>query len=374
MDNIERRLFNNLQKPPLELEGRENVMGFLLVYATPVLMIVSAWLGRTTQYPNTFTLMPLGVVYVLLPVIQWAWSRPARMVPEKSWESTPWQLYDRALPVLSLAAQLVMLYVATDWWSSASLNSWGRLTLVFSTGVFSSIFAVNIGHELIHRRGKLDPFLGGVLLSTVGFGTFKVVHLQIHHPHMGTPLDFATARRDQGLYDFLWRNLSDNFAEAVRCERARLSEAGKSWWHSELLVWSLFSVLWCVLAWMFWGWMGSLFFVLQSLIAIMKLDSINYLQHYGLTRRVSDNGQFELVSAHHSWSDDRLLYNLFLLNLFRHSDHHMNPLRPYPLLREFADTPRYPYNYSVMFLLSLVPQAFRAVVHPCLDEYHQTRA
>lgn len=55
-------------------------------------------------------------------------------------------------------------------------------------------------HELIHRRQPLDRFIGGLLLSTVSFGTFKIVHLQVHHPYVGTPLDFHGKARPDDLF------------------------------------------------------------------------------------------------------------------------------------------------------------------------------
>jgi alkane 1-monooxygenase len=126
-------------------------------------------------------------------------------------------------------------------------------------------------------------------------------------------------------------------------------------------------VYWC-------GPLGGFFFLIQSLIAIMYLDVINYLQHYGLTRKMRSSGRPEPMQDHHSWTAAMFLDDLLLLNLPRHAHHHSQPQRPYQFLKDSSDAPRYPYSYGVMTMLLLVPALFRRVVHPCLDRFETARA
>ncbi len=42
----------------------------------------------------------------------------------------------------------------------AVIHPAGKILLVLTTGVFSAMFAITVAHELIHRRQKLDRFLG----------------------------------------------------------------------------------------------------------------------------------------------------------------------------------------------------------------------
>lgn len=342
-------------------------LSFLFVYAIPAVFLVSVWLGRTTGYANLCSWLPLLLAYGLVPLLQALWPRPLPLLPEEVGNNPAWQLYHRLLLWLSVPAQLAMLYVATAHWQAAALHGWGYAGHLLTTGIFSGMLAINLSHELIHHRQSLERCLGGVLLSTVGFGTFKIVHRQIHHRYVGTPLDFATARRGQSIYSFWRQCLVGNVSAALRCERQRCARTGKPLWRSELLLWYGLSGMWLALALTLWGWMGGVFFLAQSLLAIMKLDCINYLQHYGLTRRLDNTGRFEPVQEHHAWSQGFYLHDLFLLNLLRHGDHHAHPQRPYQLLRTYEDTPHYPYNYALMILLSFVPSVFRHVVHPILD-------
>jgi alkane 1-monooxygenase len=352
----------------------DDSVGFLLSYAIPGIVISSVWLGPASGYPNAVMLIPLCVGYVLVPVLQDLAPRRARPVPEGIASSRSWRWYYRVLPLLAVPPQLAMLAATTAYWSSGPLSPWGRALLLVTTGVFSTMFAINIAHELIHRRQRFDRSMGGVLLSTVGFGAFKVVHLKIHHRYVGTPRDFATATRGQSIYSFWIQNFVGNVREALRCERARLARAGRPAWRSELVVWYGLSAAWLALAIALWGWTGGLFFLLQSVIAIMKLDVINYLQHYGLTRRVDGEGRWEPVQPHHAWSQGLVLHDLLLLNLPRHSDHHVNPRRSFESLSDREDAPHYPWNYAIMTVLLLVPPLFRRVAHPALDRGRQGAA
>jgi len=349
-------------------------MGFLVVFLIPGIVMLSVALGAVYGFPNLAIWSPWFVGYVLVPFVQMRWPRePVHLSAERA-SSAGWTAYYRILPLLALPVQLAMLAVTTAAFVSGRYNGAGLIILTLTTGVFSAMFAVNTAHELIHRRDGLDRALGGLLLSTVSFGTFKVVHLQVHHRYVGTPLDFATARRGQTIYSFWLQSLAGNFAEAIRRERTRLRRAGKRAWHSELVPWFACTLLWLAASVQWWGWRGGLFFLMQSVIAIMYLDVINYLQHYGLTRQLGSGGRPEPVQDHHSWTAAMFLDDLLLLNLTRHAHHHSQPQHPYQLLTDSPDAPRYPYSYGVMTMLLLVPALFRRVVHPCLDEFEASRA
>jgi alkane 1-monooxygenase len=349
-------------------------MGFLIVFLIPGIVILSVALGAMYGHPNPAIWAPWIVGYVAVPIIQMYWPRePFHPSPAQT-ASAGWTAFYRILPLLALPAQIAMLAVTTAAFVSGRYDVAGRILLTITTGVFSAMFAVNIAHELIHRREKLDRAVGGLLLSTVSFGTFKIVHLQVHHPYVGTPLDFATAQRGQNIYSFWLRALAGNFVEAIRRERVRLRRSGKSVWTSELVPWTLCTLACLAASVYLWGPWGGLFFLLQSVIAIMYLDLINFLQHYGLTRQLGSGGRPEPVQDHHSWTAAMFLDDLLLLNLPRHAHHHSQPQRPYQLLVDSPDAPRYPYSYGVMAMLLLAPPLFRRIVHPCLDRFEAARA
>lgn len=349
-------------------------MGFLMSFGIPALVIACVWIGPMVGYPNALACIPLVVGYIVVPAVQALWRREPFQVPPKAAESPRWKAYYRVLPLLTVLPQLAMVAAATTAFATAPLSLFGRAVLIVATGVFSAMFAINVSHELMHRRQRLDRACAGILLSTVSFGTFKIVHLQVHHPYVGTPLDFATARRGQSIYSFWLQSFVGNFREAIRCERTRLARSGKSVWSSELFVWYGLTALWVAIAVAWLGWIAGAFFLAQSVIAVMYLDCINYLQHYGLTRRLIAPGRPEPMQDHHSWTGSMYLDDFLLFNLPRHSHHHTQPQRPFQLLKDSEDAPRYPFNYGVMTMVLLVPPLFRRIAHPRLDAFEAGRS
>ncbi len=104
----------------------------------------------------------------------------------------------------------------------------------------------------------------------------------------------------------------------------------------------------------FFGWQGGVFWLAQSLISILYLETVNYIEHYGLLRE-KINGRYEAINHHHSWNSSKFITNALLFNIQRHSDHHAHASRPYMILRHFDDSPQMPAGYAAMILLSFIP-------------------
>jgi alkane 1-monooxygenase len=276
----------------------------------------------------------------------------------------------------------VLLFGA--WALAVAPFSWvGALGWIVSIGLVGGAVAINPAHELIHKQTRLERRAGGLLLASVSYGGFKIEHLLGHHVHVATPKDGSTARLGESVYGFILRALWRNPLRALELEReshARRQHASRrqqSWslLRSELVGWYLASVgfaLICVLVVMQsadapW-WLGLVYFVGQSLIAISLLEIINYVEHYGLLRRTitegSRAGQPERVDVTHSWNSSYAFTNLLLFQLQRHSDHHAHPTRRYPLLRHFDESPQLPAGYATMVVLAAIPPLWRRVMDP----------
>ena len=81
-----------------------------------------------------------------------------------------------------------------------------------------------------------------------------------------------------------------------------------------------------------------------------------------MLRQKKENGRYERCQPHHSWNSNHKVSNLITLHLQRHSDHHAHPTRPYQVLRDYEDVPSLPSGYPTMFVLSMIPPAWRAVM------------
>jgi alkane 1-monooxygenase len=342
-------------------------LGYLLSFAVPGLVVLSAMLGRILGWADVSAFLPLVVAFCIVPLLSVLGSTEADRPPARPISRSA-NFYFRILPIIAVPAQIAALGVAVAHWTDAGLGPIGSIAWLLSIGLFNALFAIPVAHELIHRRSLFDQALGGVLLSTACLGTFKIVHVRLHHRYVGTDRDFASARRGDSLYAFWLRTLIDNPRTALRLEQIRLDRLHQSMWRSELVVWYGLSVMWFVLAVAFCGWASGVFFLLQSLVAMLVLDWTNYIQHYGLRRRADARGRYEPVRPHHAWSIDCRISNLALFNLLRHGDHHARPLEPYHTLAH-TPAPNYPYPFGIMMLLALATPLFRRVVHPLLDRF-----
>jgi alkane 1-monooxygenase len=118
-----------------------------------------------------------------------------------------------------------------------------------------------------------------------------------------------------------------------------------------------------------WGAMVALFgvellpyLVVQALVGIWLLESVNFLEHYGMKRQKNEKGRYERVNPSHSWNSNNIGTNVLLYHLQRHSDHHANPTRRYQALRDFPEAPVLPTGYAGMIVLTWVPSLWRRVM------------
>jgi alkane 1-monooxygenase len=224
------------------------------------------------------------------------------------------------------------------------------------------------GHELIHRKRSFQRAAGGLLLATVAYGSFKIEHIRGHHVCVATPDDPSSAPRGLDLYRFLLRAVPGNIARAWRLEAQRLRAQGTNALgpRNEFLLWTITTLSLAAGILIAYGGRGLVFFVVQCLVAIWLLETINYVEHYGLRRYRRPDGRYERVTADHSWDAPFLWSNWFLLNLQRHPDHHLHAAKPYQLLDHHPESPQLPGPYSAMIVLAHIPWLWTRVMDPRL--------
>ncbi|MCH9673870.1 MAG: alkane 1-monooxygenase [Gammaproteobacteria bacterium] len=321
------------------------VPGMVLV-GSALILVGSPWLGVT---------LPLLVIYLLTPGLNALRNRQ----PRHHAPSTVTARQRNALLLPALPMQLVVLGFAI--YAASLLPNPGLIFVwILSTGICSALFAVNVAHELMHSRHTRDRWLATGLLAAVCFPTFLGVHLAVHHRYVGTERDFQSAQLGQSLYRFWFGALVGHvryFVETVTATtRAR----------HQILVCAMVVVSFVLVCATLGGWLAVGFFLAQGLVAILKLEAVNYLQHYGLARGVDGHGRIERVKHCHAWSQSSSLTNWALLNLMHHADHHVHPDREFFALCEESDSPQYPMDFSLMFIVAAIPSLFRAIVHPRL--------
>lgn len=240
-----------------------------------------------------------------------------------------------------------------------------KLGLMVTVGIVGGI-AINAAHELGHRRASAEKRLSKVALAQTGYGHFFVEHNRGHHLRVATPEDPASARFGESVYHFIPRSVVGGLRSAWSLESARLARAGKSRWSPSndiLNAWLLTAALFTGLT-LWFGIVVIPWLIGQAIIGICLLETVNYLEHYGLRRQRLADGRYERVGQRHSWNSDTLIANVFLYHLQRHSDHHANPQKRYQTLQHSDQAPQLPTGYGSMLVLAWCPPLWRRVMNP----------
>ncbi|MBI1220204.1 MAG: alkane 1-monooxygenase [Rhodobacteraceae bacterium] len=239
--------------------------------------------------------------------------------------------------------------------------------LFFGMGVISGTVGINYSHELMHQKPAGERWLGDLLLACVMYGHFRSEHLRVHHLWVGTPRDAVTAHYNEGFHRFFPRVLWQCYASSFRAENAMLARRGLPWWHHTNPFWRYWALetLMLGLAFALGGWVGLGLFLWQAFVAVWQLELVNYIEHYGLTRRHLGEGHYEHVLPRHSWNAAHRASNWLLINLQRHSDHHYKPDRRFPLLQnhDAGEAPQLPFGYPLMTMAAMVPPLWKRVMN-----------
>ena len=275
----------------------------------------------------------------------------------------------RLITILWLPVQLCLQF-GLIWYvtHAGHLGTWEKIALFFGLGVMAGAVGIVYAHELLHQRNRFERWLGDLLLASVLYSHFRTEHLLVHHRYVGTPRDAVSARYNQGFHRFFLHVITDGPRSAWHAEKLLLARAGRPVRHRSNPFWRYGALqagalaLACALG----GWQGLALFMWQALVAVWQLELVDYIEHYGLTRRYLGDDRYEHIQPHHSWNSAHRASNWFLINLQRHSDHHYKPDRRFPLLQTYgADAaPQLPYGYPLMGIVALAPPVWRRVMNP----------
>ncbi|MBC5785309.1 alkane 1-monooxygenase [Ramlibacter sp. USB13] len=323
-----------------------------------VLLIPALTLDAVVHHPQTAPLAT-ALIWLTIAVVEATSPALARSpAPAAPGSPLPWLL--RLYVPLQLALLAAGLHAA--W-----LASWPTVFgIAFAVGFVTGAYGITFAHELGHGRRRADRALAWVLMGTVAYPQFMVEHYRGHHARAATHDDPATARFGESLWRFLPRTLAGNFLGAWRLEAQQLARLRRGWWTSPLAWWTAAAVAFTGLLAGAGLWKPLAFWVLQAAFAVYLLESVNYLEHYGLQRREGPDGRPEPFGAAHAWNADHAISNTLLANLQRHSDHHMHAWKPFPELGAMPEAPQLPTGYAGTILLAAVPPLWFRVMHPRL--------
>jgi len=243
------------------------------------------------------------------------------------------------------------------------------LSLVLVTG-----FGATPGHELCHHGNAFDRFMGQALLTPISMADFYVYHNFHHHLTVATPEDHATAPYGENFWRFALRSTIRKSICAWQVEAKRLARKGLSWFNldNKMIKITVAQWAWFALLAVLFGWIALPLFVLQYIFPRMLLATADFAEHYGLMRKQLADGSYEKIRPEHAWDDSAIISSFFMCQIDRHSDHHANVGRPYQILRVMDKAPRLPYGYLNILFVTMVPSAWRKLMHPIIEEFYDT--
>ena len=346
--------------PATEVQRLQNALPFWLSLGMVPVAILGALLG--------------GATVALLPVYSWVMfsvldalfglntDNPDPQTPEAG------LFWYRLVTLIWVPIQFALLCWML-WYvpQAAHLGLLEKIVLFFGMGVVSGTIGINYAHELMHQKAAAERGLGDLLLAMVLYSHFRSEHLRVHHLYVATPRDQVTARYNEGFHRFFPRVLLACRRSAWAAEVAMLARKGLPPLHRSNPYWRYWALQTAMLglALALGGWAGLALFLWQAAVAVWQLELVNYVEHYGLTRRYLGEGRYEHVLPRHSWNASQRASNWLLINLQRHSDHHYKPDRRFALLQTYAEAeaPQLPYGYPLMTMAAMVPPIWKRVMN-----------
>ncbi len=343
-------------------------MKYLIAYLAPL----AAAAGILVQGHWSFAGIYVG--FILIPLAELiSGSSAQNLAPEEETGQLSKGLFDWLLYLnVPILYGLIALYFTTI--RDGGPATYEVVGMTCSVGLIVGTIGINVAHELGHRSDRREQLLSKLLLISALYTHFFIEHNRGHHKHVATPQDPATARKGEPLYIFWLRSVTGSWLNSWRLEDERLKRAGKGWfnWGNAMIRFQVYHLGYLgVVAWI-WGLSMIPYALAIAVFGFLLLESVNYIEHYGLRRKLLDSGRYEPVQPWHSWNSDHEVGRIFLYELTRHSDHHYKASRKYQILRHFDESPQLPFGYPTSILLALAPPLWFSVMNPRVKAWETT--
>jgi len=337
---------------------------YLFVYTTPGIVLFSILAGGIYSYSAVLLL------FGILPLIElFTTGSTENISKEEEEQLNKDRFYDVVLYSLVPIQYLILGFFLYTLYSS-SLEVYELIGITLAYGMSAGVLGINAAHELGHRNTKYEQTMSKLLLLTSLYMHFFIEHNRGHHKHVSTDEDPASARFGESVYTFYFRSTWGSWFSAWQLEKERLKRENISFWslHNEMLRFQLIQIGLLVAIGFFFNLFTLLGFIVGATIGFLLLETVNYIEHYGLRRKKKSNG-YERTLPIHSWNSNHPIGRLLLLELSRHSDHHYIASRKYPILRHFDESPQMPTGYPGMMLLALIPPLWFRLMHRKINTY-----
>ena len=334
---------------------------YLMAFSVPISVLLSIYLKELFSYTSVI------YVFLFVPVVELFLPTNLSTFSEQETKSRLKDRFFDWLLYLNVPIVYLILFFGLYSFANYDIKPYEYLGFILSLGILLATNAVNVAHELGHRKNTFDVFITRLLLLPCLYMHFTMEHNYGHHKNVATELDPASAKKGQNLYHFWITSVFGQYKNAWKIQMKLLKNKRASFFSLEnkLLFFLFYQGLYLITIYFWLGEGALLLAFLAGVISFLFLETINYIEHYGL-RRKKVGKKYERVQNTHSWNSDHIMGRIILYELTRHSDHHYRASKKYQVLESFQDSPRLPFGYPLSMLLAFVPPIWFAFIHPVL--------
>ncbi len=329
-----------------------------------LLPLLSLMVGVSSNILNITVWVPIFVVFVCIPCLDKILLSMKISSSSLSYRDT--NVQDSLYAVLTVFVQIV-IYMGSMF--AITIVEMSLPTLIaFLVSVFASTI-INCGppaHKLIHGKSKLERICGTILLDLIIFPSYRIEHFYSHHINANTPKDIFHSNVNDSIYLIVGRSFKFNTIGVWKLQNRERRHQKKSFLSSYNYLLANYTFCLCLLTTSFFlfGLIGVSIYLGISLLTILAIFSLSYVEHYGLTNTNNSLG----------WSYCGLVSNILFSNHQLHNQHHNSPSTHHSKLKIKDSDLQYPLNYTAMFVIALVPPVWFRVVNPIIDMYKTSRS
>ncbi len=332
---------------------------YLAAFSIPVVAFLSIYLKGYWAYATPI------FAFVLLPIFELLISTDTRNLDEDEVISKgkkrvfDWLLY------LNLPLVFGIVIYALITINTLVLETYEFIGFILSVGIVLGVNGINVAHELGHRQASKERFLGKALLLPSFYMHFYIEHNFGHHLHAATPEDPATARYNQTVYSFWFTSTIRQYISAWDIQKRLLKNYNLKFLslNNDMFWYLIIQALYLVGVFLLFGPLGLLFAFFAGIVGFVLLETVNYIEHYGLLRLKTKSGRYERVREMHSWNSNHVIGRIVLYELTRHSDHHYKSSKKYQILDCHDESPQMPFGYPTSMVMSLCPPLWFKVMN-----------
>ena len=333
---------------------------YLAAFTLPISAIISLYYQGFWSYFTPF------YAFVVIPVLELLLPQDSSNINEAERETKRKKVLFDWLLYLNIPVVYGLLIYALWLVSSQSLSTTEIIGLTFSLGIVLGTNGINVAHELGHRLKTKERYLGKLLLLPSLYMHFFIEHNFGHHVNAATQEDPATAKYNQTVYSFWITSVFRQYINAWKLQSKLLKQHRTAVFSpkNDMFWYLIIQTGYLVLVLFIFGPTGLFFALSSAIVGFLMLETVNYIEHYGLLRKKLPSGRYERVKEVHSWNSNHVVGRIVLYELTRHSDHHYKSSKKYQLLDYHDISPQMPYGYPTSMVMSFLPPLWFKVMNP----------